>query len=63
MSKHDCEMACDEAASALLGEQERINYGKTLLGLIAVKESPKDCLMIATTMTGGKRSLKKELQI
>ena len=30
LSKRDCELACDEGALLLLGEQERIGYGKRL---------------------------------
>ena len=35
LSKRDCELACDEGALLLLGEQERIGYGKTLLSIEA----------------------------
>lgn len=33
-SKRDCELACDEGALAMLGEEERISYGETLLSII-----------------------------
>ncbi len=62
MSKQDCELACDEAAVALLGEDERIGYGKTLIRLVSVKTEPKDYFCIATTMTGGGRSMRKRIK-
>ncbi len=57
-SKADCELACDEAALARLGEAERIAYGRTLLSLVPVRKTPANPMMAATTMTAGKRQLK-----
>ena len=39
-SRTDCELACDEGALKLLGESERISYGRTLLSLIPVRKGP-----------------------
>lgn len=61
LSKQDCELACDEAALRLLGEEERLDYGKTLLSLIRVKGSTKDYFSVATTMTTEKNSLKQRI--
>lgn len=62
LSRQDCELACDEAAVELLGKDERISYGKTLICLASAKTVPKDYLCISTTMTGGGRSMKKRIQ-
>lgn len=61
LSKRDCELACDESALILLGEQERIGYGKTLLSIITVKGRLSDFACTATTMTGTGRSMKERI--
>jgi len=63
LCKRDCELACDEAAVELLGEEERFAYGRTLVSLIACKTFPWDMLDMATTMTAGKRSIKERIQM
>lgn len=62
LSKQDCELACDEAAIRLLGDEERIPYGETLIGLINVKTKPQDYFSIATTMTGSGKSMKQRIR-
>lgn len=62
LSKQDCELACDEAAMAFLGKDERLAYGRTLVSLIAVKADLKDCFSIAASMTRGGRSMKRRIQ-
>lgn len=57
-ARTDSELACDEGALAVLGEDERIPYGETLLSLIPVKKGLGDPLLSATTMTAGKKQLK-----
>lgn len=61
-SKRDCELACDEGALALLGEEERIPYGETLLSIITKKGRVSDLVCTATTMTGSGKSLKERIQ-
>jgi hypothetical protein len=61
LSKQDCELACDEAALRLLDENERLDYGRTLLGLVTVKGDPKHYFSMATTMISGKRDLKQRI--
>ena len=56
-SRTDCELACDEGALNLLGESERISYGRTLLSLIPVRKGPASPLLSATTMTADKKRL------
>ena len=61
-SRRDGELACDEGALKKLGDSERTAYGETLLTLVTAKARPVDLLSFATTMTGGKRSLKERIQ-
>lgn len=65
ISKKDAEMACDEAVIQKLGETERLSYGRTLLGMIAVQKK-KNILNIATTittMTSDKQDIKERLNM
>lgn len=62
ISKQDCELACDEAAIELLGESERIAYGKTLIGLITQKPEGKDYFSISTTMSGSGKEIKNRVR-
>ena len=57
-SKTDCELACDEGAIRLLGEEERLAYGRTLLSLIPVRRLPGNPLLSATTMSSDKKRLR-----
>ncbi|MCM1039741.1 MAG: M23/M56 family metallopeptidase [Ruminococcus sp.] len=62
VSKQDSELACDAAAVRLLGEKERISYGKTLLQLIVSKDSPdKKRVGIASTMSGGEKGIRERI--
>lgn len=60
-SRSDCELACDEGALRLLGEEERVAYGKTLLSLIPVSRRPANPLLSATTMTAGKKQIRNRI--
>lgn len=62
LSKQDCELACDEAAVGMLGEEERIAYGKTLVSLIIRKTKAADIVCAATTMTAGAESVKERIR-
>ena len=62
LSKRDCELACDEAAIKMLGEEERIAYGKTLLSLITKTTKASDIVCAATTMTGTGKSIKERIK-
>ena len=61
-SKRDCELACDEGALILLGEEERISYGETLLSIITRKGRASDLVCTATTMTGSGKSVKERIR-
>ncbi len=61
LSKQDSELACDEAALRLLGEEERIAYGKTLLVLIAEEPYGRNRIGIASTMSGGEKGIRERI--
>lgn len=61
LSKRDCELACDETALLLLGEEERISYGETLLSIISRRAKVFDLLCNATTMTGSGKSVRERI--
>ena len=61
-SKRDCELACDEGALMLLGAEERISYGETLLSIITKKGRVSDLVCTATTMTGSGKSVKERIR-
>lgn len=60
LSKIDCELACDEAVLDLIGDEERISYGRTLLSLMPVKGS--NFFVVASTMEGSKSSMKDRIK-
>lgn len=55
-SKTDCELACDEATVRQLGEGRRIEYGRTLVQMVAQQSGYSARSAAATTMTAGKKS-------
>lgn len=59
--RQDCELACDEGAIAILGEQERKHYGEALLSVIAVGSGWTGGFCTATTMMGNKKSIKERI--
>lgn len=60
-SKRDCELACDEAAVKLLGEEERYAYGRTLVGLIAERGGARGLLLASTSMTAGRHTVRERI--
>lgn len=62
LSKRDCELACDEEALLILGEDERIPYGETLLSIITGKSKLSDIACTATTMNGNGKSVKERIK-
>lgn len=62
LSRRDCELACDEEALLILGEEERISYGETLLSIITRKGKLSDIACTATTMTGSGKSIKERIR-
>jgi beta-lactamase regulating signal transducer with metallopeptidase domain len=63
LSRRDAELACDESAIASIGEDSRIEYGRTLIGLTCEKRRATDLMCCATTMTGGKKSIMERIKL
>lgn len=63
LSRQDCELACDDGVISLLGEEERLDYGATLVSMIVPTSSPMALLRASTTMTDGKRTMKERISL
>lgn len=63
LSREDSELACDEAVIKRIGEDRRLDYGHTLLDMVAVRKTRTGIVCAATTMVSGKRGLKKRLNM
>ena len=61
LSRRDGEVFADAGAIKALGEDERENYGLTLIGLSTKLKKRVGLCTAATTMTGGKRELKERI--
>lgn len=61
LSQRDAELACDEATIARLGEGERAEYGRTLIGMTCQKKA--NVLITATTMNSGKNGLRERIML
>ena len=61
LSQRDAELACDEATIKRLGEGERVEYGRTLIGMTCRKKA--NVLITATTMNSGKGGLKERIML
>ena len=59
ISQRDAELACDEATIKRLGEGERAEYGRTLIGMTCQKKA--NVLITATTMNSGKSGIKERI--
>lgn len=59
-ARRQCELACDEAATAGFSREERISYGKTLLGVASGSSHP---FALSATMSEDKRNLKERLEV
>ncbi|WP_409968405.1 M56 family metallopeptidase [Bengtsoniella intestinalis] len=59
LSSRDCELACDEATMAGFAIADRMAYGRTLLEMTCA-QTPS-LLMTASTMVGGKKTLKERI--
>lgn len=56
-------MSCDETTIKRIGESQRGEYGRTLIGLTCQRPAAKALLSTATTMTGGKKSIKERVTL
>jgi len=63
LSRRDSELACDEGTIKRIGEEARMEYGRTLIGLTCEKRKAMDLLCCATTMTDGKNGIKERIAL
>ncbi len=63
LSRRDAELACDEGVLRRLGDDERGDYGRTLIGLSCAHGGLGSLSLTATTMTGSKKSLKERVTL
>ena len=61
ISKRDSEFACDEAALKLLGEKERYEYGRTLLGLVSPATSKLSDIGPLLTVSSGEKGMRERI--
>lgn len=61
LSRNDSELSCDEGTIRRIGEQERAEYGRTLIAMTCRKRPA--LLITATTMTGGKNSIRERITL
>jgi beta-lactamase regulating signal transducer with metallopeptidase domain len=63
LSRRDAELACDESAIKSIGEANRMEYGRTLIGLTCEKRKVMDLLSTATTMTDDKNGIRERVTL
>lgn len=61
LSRRDAELACDESTIKSIGEANRLDYGRTLIGLTSEKRSAYDLFCCATTMSDGKSGIRERI--
>ena len=61
VSRRDAEFAADEAVIKNLKEEERISYGKTILGTLRGKRGKSGILSLASTVGFSKKELEKRI--
>ena len=63
VSLRDAELACDEGTIRRIGEDKRMEYGRTLIGFTVESRPMRQILNCATTMTGGKNTIKERITL
>lgn len=63
ISRRDAELCCDEDTIRRLGEEQRLEYGQTLLSMVSLQRGPAGLFSCATTMTPGKRGLRERITL
>lgn len=61
VSKQDSEFACDVAVIRMLGEDERIPYGKTLINLISGNSFGRSKIGAASMMSDGDKGIRERI--
>lgn len=60
-ARQDSDLACDEAAVILLGEEERFAYGRTLLALLQGSMGKTECPGMPLMLSGSERGVKERI--
>lgn len=60
-ARQDSDLACDEAAVRLLGEEERFAYGRTLLALLQAGGSGTECPGMPLMFSGSEHSVRERI--
>ncbi len=63
LSQRDSELACDEGTLKKLGEDHRIEYGRTIVDMVKIRKRPYDLLCAATMMTGSKKRVRERIRL
>lgn len=63
LSRRDCELACDQAAVKVLGEESRFDYGRTLIALTAGKRADSGMFCIAADFVFGQKTMKERITL
>lgn len=61
-ARQDSDLACDEAAVRLLGEEERFAYGRTLLALLQAGGSGTECPGMPLMFSGNEHSVRERIE-
>lgn len=62
LSRRDSELACDEGTLRRIGNERRIEYGKTLLEMLTAPATPSNLFCCTTSMTGGKGEMTERIK-
>lgn len=63
LSRADCENACDALTIRELGEESRVNYGKTLLAFLRARPTATGLVNTATTMAQSRRQIRRRISL
>lgn len=62
LSRRDSELACDEGTLLRLGDESRMEYGRTIIEMTTAPLRPSNLFCCATTMTGGKGEMTERIK-
>ncbi|MGN1249203.1 MAG: M56 family metallopeptidase, partial [Candidatus Spyradocola sp.] len=63
LSRADCENACDALTIRELGEDRRVDYGKTLLSFLRARPTATGLVNTATTMAQSRRQIRRRISL
>jgi len=61
VSRQDSELACDRAVVKAIGEEHRLDYGRTLVDMMGVHYAPANVTLTVTSMNSGAKSIKERI--